>query len=383
MEIKLHEILIRDLIDGYIDNAENGVVAYHGRLNVRPPFQREFIYKDTQRNEVIRTVRKNFPLNVMYWSISGKNERGENTYELLDGQQRTLSICQFCDSKKGFTMEMDGYTRGFWVGFTDDERNQILDYKLNIYICDGNEREKLDWFKIINIAGEELTPQELRNAIYTGPWLTDAKRKFSKMGCVAYKKGEGYVTGVLNRQDYLETALKWIVDKENMVLDKNITIEDYMASHQNDPSANDLWRYFSGVVDWVKTIFPEHRKIMKKVGWGMLFNRYEHNLDGKDTSDLEEEISKLIKDDDVCNKTGIYAYLLSGEEKNLEIRAFSQAMKEAAYEEQKGICKICRKHFEIEDMEADHIIPWSKGGKTSTDNCQMLCRKCNREKSDK
>lgn len=172
MKIEMHEISIRDVVDGYLDSADNGVVAFHGRLDVRPSFQREFVYKDVQRDEVIRTVRKGFPLNVMYWSISGKDENGNDTYELMDGQQRTISIGQYVAGD--FSLDHQGFDN-----LTADERKQILNYPLQVYICEGTEKEKLEWFKIINIAGEELTAQELRNAIYTGPWLADAKRNLA------------------------------------------------------------------------------------------------------------------------------------------------------------------------------------------------------------
>ena len=175
MKIKLHEIPVRDVVAGYVDSAENGVVGYGGKLNIRPAFQREFIYKDKQRDEVVRTIRKNFPLNVMYWV---KSDNGN--YELLDGQQRTISICQYVNGD--FSIDHRAFHN-----LTDTERKEILDYPLMIYICEGTDKEKLDWFKIINIAGEQLTAQELRNAIYTGEWLTEAKKYFSKSQCPAYQ----------------------------------------------------------------------------------------------------------------------------------------------------------------------------------------------------
>lgn len=177
MKIELHEIPARDVVEGYTDSAENGVTGYNGRLDIRPAFQREFIYKDKQRNEVVYTIMKNFPLNVMYW-VKGD----DGNFEVLDGQQRTISICQYVTD--GFSVVVDGMPRKFG-NLTKTEQDQILDYPLMIYICEGTDKEKLDWFKIINIAGEQLTDQELRNAIYTGEWLAEAKRHFSKSGCPA------------------------------------------------------------------------------------------------------------------------------------------------------------------------------------------------------
>ena len=222
MKIELNEIPVSDVVKGYKDSAENGVVGYGGRLNIRPAFQREFIYKEKQRNEVLNTVRNDFPLNVMYWVKSG-----EESYEMLDGQQRTISVCQYINGD--FSIQYQ-----YFHNLTKDEQQQILDYKLMIYICDGTDKEKLDWFKIINIAGEQLTAQELRNAIYTGEWLTDAKKYFSKTNCPAYNIAGEYLKGSAIRQDYLETVIKWIAAKEGK------EIEDYMAEYQHEPSANEL-----------------------------------------------------------------------------------------------------------------------------------------------
>ena len=363
MKIKLHEIPVRDVVNGYRDSAENGVVGYGGKLNIRPAFQREFIYKDKQRDEVIRTIRKDFPLNVMYWV---KSDNGG--FELLDGQQRTISICQYVQGD--FSIDHMAFHN-----LTKTEQEQILNYPLMIYICEGTDKEKLDWFKIINIAGEQLTAQELRNAIYTGEWLTEAKRYFSKTYCPAYQIAGDYLSGSAIRQNYLETALKWISDRDG------IEIEDYMSQHQQDTNCNDLWLYFQTVISWVKAIFPTFRKkLMAGLDWGIYYNKY--GTSSHDPKTYEERIVKLLDDEDVSNQKGIYEYLLDGNEKHLSIRAFSPKMARTAYEHQKGICPKCGKYFGIEEMQADHITPWSKGGKTIQENCQMLCSNCNRRKSD-
>lgn len=360
MEIKLYEITIRDVVQGYINNAEDGVLGYNGKLDIRPPFQREFIYNEKERNAVIDTINKGFPLNVMYWSKNG------DKYELLDGQQRTLSFCQYVNGD--FSVDYKGFNN-----LTPDLQNKILDYKLMIYICEGTPSEKLDWFKIINIAGEKLTDQELRNSQYTGKWLFDAKRHFSKTSCPAYQIGEKYLNGSTIRQDYLETALKWISYKYGC------QIEEYMSDHQNDEDANELWMYFQSVIDWINRLFPIYRKEMKGIDWGILYNKY--NEQSYNSSKLEEDVVRLMQDDDVTSKKGIYTYLITGQEKYLSIRAFTDNQKREAYERQKGICPNCKNHFEINEMEADHITPWHAGGKTLPENCQMLCRECNRRKS--
>lgn len=365
MKIKLHEISVRDVVAGYVDNAENGVIGYSGRLNIRPAFQREFIYKDKQRDEVVHTIMKNFPLNVMYW-VKGDNDN----FEVLDGQQRTISVCQYVTD--GFSVIVDGMPRKF-CNLTTMEQNQILDYSLMVYICEGTDKEKLDWFKIINIAGEQLTAQELRNAVYTGEWLAEAKRHFSKNGCPAFKIGKDYLSGSAIRQNYLETAIKWIAARDG------IGIEDYMSQHQHDTNCNELWLYFQTVINWVKATFPNFRKkLMNGLDWGLYYNKY--GAKAHDPRLYEQRILELLDDEDVSNQKGIYEYLLDGNEKHLNIRAFSPKMARTAYERQKGICPKCGKHFEIEKMQADHITPWSRGGKTISANCQMLCANCNRRK---
>ena len=360
MEIKLREIPIREVVKNYLNNDEEGVVGFDGKLNIRPKYQREFVYNDKQRDEVINTIKNNFPLNVMYWA---KND--DDTYEVLDGQQRTISFCEYVVGS--FSLNNLAFHN-----LTDVEQNQILDYKLMIYICTGNDKEKLDWFKIINIAGVQLADQELRNAIYTGEWLTDAKRYFSKNNCPAYNIASDYLNGSPIRQDYLEKSLEWINDGK---------IEDYMSKHQHDQNANELWLYFQSVINWVRLTFVKYRKEMKGVNWGKLYNQFK---DVKfDTNKLEEEVSKLMQDNDVTKKSGIYDYILTRDEKSLSIRAFDDNMKREAYERQTGICVKCEQQFDIENMAADHIIAWSKGGKTTGENCQMLCTRCNAVKSNK
>ncbi|MBQ7208142.1 MAG: DUF262 domain-containing protein [Lentisphaeria bacterium] len=360
MNIELHELTVREIAENYIDNAEDGVIGYDGRLNIRPKYQREFVYDDKKRNAVIETIIKGFPLNVMYWV---KNDDG--TFEVLDGQQRTISFCQYVTG--AFSLN----DRAFH-NLTGTEQRQILDYKVMVYFCEGNDREKLDWFRIINIAGEKLTEQELRNAVYAGPWLADAKLRFSKRNCAAYLRGNKYLNGEPIRQDYLETALGWISGGH---------IEAYMAENQHKPSANELYSYFLRVIDWVEMTFVKYRREMKGQEWGPLYDRYKDRV--VDTAALEERIAELMADDDVTSKKGIYPYVLTGQEKYLSVRAFDNRMKRTAYEKQKGVCPKCGGTFELEQMEADHITPWSQGGKTLAENCQMLCRDCNRRKSDR
>jgi len=363
MKVELHEISIRDITNGYADktDTEEGIVGYSGKLDIRPKYQRNFVYSDPKRNAVIDTIQKNFPLNIMYWV-----KNGDGAFEILDGQQRTISFCQYVDDD--FTIA----DRGF-KNLTDWEREQILDYKLTIYFCEGNDKEKLDWFRVVNTAGEELTPQELLNAIYTGTWLADAKSKFSKTNCAAFGLAKDYVSGSPIRQEFLETALKWISGDE---------IAKYMSAHQHDPNANELWLYFQNVIHWVESTFVTKRKeIMKRVDWGALYNEFRGKM--LDAKELEREIHILLMDDDVTSKKGIYPYVLTHDEKHLNIRTFTESQKVATYERQGRACINCGGHFELNEMEADHITPWHDGGKTIPENCQMLCRKCHDRKSGK
>ena len=362
MKIELQKIKIRDLVDWYFDNPETWeVLAYWWKLDVRPPYQREFIYGEKERQAVIDTITQWFPLNIMYWAV-----RGDWTYEIIDWQQRTISICQYVNCEFFYLMRK-------FDNLTKDEQDKILDYELMVYFCEWTDKEKLKRFETINIAWKELEKQELLNAIYCWSWVTDAKRYFSKKWWPAEWLAGDYMAWEVIRQKYLETAIKWI-SKWN--------IEVYMANHQHDPNAAALWRYFQDVITRVQTTFKVKRKsFMKWVERWKLYNEYKDQI--FDTDYLEKETARLIKDDSVTNKKGIYEYLLTNDESCLNIRKFSTSEREAAYERQNWICAKCGKHFKIEEMEADHITPRSQWGQTVLENCQMLCRDCNRRKSNK
>jgi hypothetical protein len=363
MKIELNKIPIHKVIAGYKDSAEEGVVAYGGKLDIRPKYQREFVYTGKQRDAVLETVKNGFPLNVMYWV---KTDQGN--FEVMDGQQRTISIGQYVNGD---------FSLGdrFFHNLTKEEQDKILNYELMIYFCEGTDKERLDWFRIINIAGEKLTDQELRNAVYTGSWLSDAKLKFSKTHCAAYllaNDGGSLINGSPIRQEYLETALSWINDGK---------IEDYMAKHQHNKNAEELWQYFQEVIAWVHKTFTKYRKEMKGVEWGRLYNKYKDVA--YDAKEIEGKTLKLIDDDEVQSLKGIYEYILTDEEKHLNLRQFDDKTKRKVFEKQKGKCVWCKKTFEFEGMEADHITPWHEGGKTTAMNCQMLCKDDNRKKSGK
>ncbi len=379
MKIELKEIKVRDLFNGYYDGGDLGsIVGFGGLLNIRPAYQREFVYDDEKRNAVIDTVKKGFPLNVMYWA------KVNGGFELLDGQQRTISICRYVQG----AYSVDGK---YYHNLTQAERDEIDNYKLMVYVCEGTDRERLDWFRIINIAGLKLTDQELRNANYTGPWLEDAKRFFSKNNCAAVQLSKGYVKGECDRQRYLEIALSWIADAQGLK-----SIEEYMAQHQHDIDASELKDYFQKVIDWVKDIFPKPKKNeMEGLDWGIFYNKHSKNTYDRDQ--IAKDVDRLQKDKDVTKKRGIFEYLLDGDERHLSIRTFDEDERLEVYTRQDGMCPMCQRdgrskvdathdksnaHWELDEMEADHIVPWSKGGKTTVDNCQMLCRLHNGMKSN-
>lgn len=376
MKISEEKIKIRDIVQGYSDDGDTGVYGYNKKLTIRPEYQREFIYSQQQRDAVIDSVMQKYPLNLMYWSLT------KTGYEVLDGQQRTISICQYINGD--FPVKINGNDK-FFHNMTKEEQEMIMNYELSINICDGTDAEKLEWFKRINIAGVVLTNQELLNATYTGPWLADAKRFFSKRNCVAKQMSDGYLKGNPIRQDLLETALNWIADRDGLE-----SGQMYMAIHQKDEDANDLWMYFQEVISWAKRLFPSAQKgITDTQQWGFLYNKYHDKQ--YNSNKLADDLKKLVLDDDVTKNAGIIQYLLSDrthhDEKALSIRNFTPAQKMRAYERQQHKCPICQKNgldveYTFDEMEGDHIIPWSQGGRTVDENLQMLCKKCNNEKSN-
>ena len=370
MTIKQIEVTVGDIARGYINNEEQGVRGYGGQLDIRPPYQREFIYNESEQQAVISTVLKGYPLNVMYWVR--RSEDAECPYEVMDGQQRTLSLCEYVDGKFAYDFKN-------FFNQPADIQKLILDYPLTIYLCEGEPSEKLEWFKTINIAGKPLNEQEINNAVYAGPFVTDAKRHFSKSNCGAYRLGKDLVNGTPIRQEFLKKALEWMAEHETRE-GKPQSVVGYMAEHQHDPNANNLWTYFQNVLNWTITNFDlkKFKKIMKGLNWALYYDKYHSTT--LDTADLASRISKLILDSDVQKQMGIIPYVLTGDERHLDLRGFPEDIKLAVWEKQHHICPSCQKEFDYEFMEGDHITPWREGGRTVIENCQMLCRECNRRK---
>ncbi len=373
MTIKLLEVTVSEITKGYMNNDEQGVRGYGGLLDIRPPYQREFIYNEKEQQAVISTVLAGFPLNVMYWVK--RSEDAECPYEVMDGQQRTLSLCEYVAGK--FSYDFKNF-----FNQPKDIQQKILDYKLTVYVCEGKPSEKLAWFRTINIAGKPLNEQEINNAIYAGPFVSDAKKHFSKSNCGAYRLGKDLVNGTPIRQDFLRKALEWMAAHETRNK-HNQTIVGYMADHQHDPNANNLWSYFQQVLNWAITNFELRRfkKIMKGLDWAELYDRFGDST--LDTVELANRISVLMRDSEIQRPNGIIPYVLTGDEHYLDLRAFPEDIKLAVWEKQHHICPHCHKEFDFEFMEGDHITPWRKGGRTVIENCQMLCVECNRRKGAK
>ena len=373
MTIKQIQVTVGEVCRGYVNNDELGVRGYDGRLDIRPAYQREFIYNDKEQQAVITTILNGYPLNVMYWVH--RSDDADCPYEVMDGQQRTLSFCEYVAGK--FSYEFKNF-----FNLPEDKQQLILSYPLTIYVCEGEPSEKLEWFRTINIAGKALNDQELANAVYAGPFVSDAKRHFSKPNCGAYRLGKDLVNGILNRQDFLRKALQWMADHENRQ-GHSQTVIGYMAQHQHDPNANNLWSYFQNVLNWAITNFDmkKFRRIMKGLDWAMLYDRY--GSETLDTAALAQRISALMRDGEVQKPTGIIPYVLTGDERYLDLRAFPDDIKLAVWELQGHCCKLCGRELDFELMEGDHITPWRDGGRTVKENCQMLCRDCNRRKGGK
>lgn len=383
MEIKKVAITIEDLCKDYVNESETdieqGVYAYGGKLCVRPAFQRSFVYNKKQENAVIDTALKGFPLNIMYWV-----DNGDGTYDCLDGQQRTISLCNFVDGISSFNAPWFNGDKKNYIHtikrIDPDLYDRFMKYELEVYICKGSKAEQMEWFRTINIAGEELYPQELRNASYVSAWLTDAKRYFSKASgsstakCPAERIGGQYTNKNANRQEILAQVIGWFVGST-----EDADICQYMEDHINDPDASELWTYFNNIINWINKIFPGvYDKGMASVNWGTLYNHYSD--DELDPDEICAKFDELIefkasKELDV-GVAKIVEYCITRDEKLLKHRQFSEAQRSTLYKRQKGICPDCGQHFVANEMHAHHIVPWYNGGITDLSNGVMLCKNC-------
>ncbi|MEE0891476.1 MAG: DUF262 domain-containing protein [Succinivibrio sp.] len=381
------DITIKDICDGFIYNELEGKGLYglSGKLTIQPEYQRNYIYADGEKDvAVIDSILKGYPLGIIYFNIVGNDD-----YEVLDGQQRITSIGRFVTGK--FAIKDSKGMEQYFSSLSSDLQEKILNTTLLIYFCEGTESEIKEWFKTINIAGIPLNKQELRNAIYSGPFVTAAKAKFSNSQNSNIQKWSAYISGDVKRQDYLETALNWVSKGK---------INEYMSLHRQDTEINELSRYFDAVIEWVNATFIDTHKEMKGLDWGNLYETYHTKR--YDANKLKNDIDTLMADEFVTNKKGIFEYVLGGcnDKKLLNIRVFDKSTIKTVYAKQtaeakkKGIsnCPMCAKSgdkskstkiYAINEMDADHVTAWSNGGSTSIDNCQMLCSTCNRVKGNR
>ena len=380
-----YAVTIRRLFEGCTNefgepcfmNKETGEIrCFDEKLNPRPSYQREFVYSEQDQKKVFETLHRAFPLGTMYWC-----DTGDGSYELIDGQQRTISILNILTD--GVSISIYGEDK-FFSDLPESEQEQILDQELLIYVCSGDVSEKLDWFSTINIAGKALKAQELRSAVYSGPFVSDARRYFVS-GAAGAALANGYDVFVNNstlRQELLEQVLFWHADFEGFN-DGNLdrAIRNYLKTHRSDEDAKSLFGYYEEVLGWANYIFgTKYKKELPKVEWGLLYNHY-HEIPCS-PREIRAKVDALMENPEITKKVAIFEYVFSGEEKILSPRAFDDSMKRSKLEEQDHKCAYCG--GEILDMKsahADHIIPWSKGGKTEYGNLQILCVKCNCKKS--
>jgi 5-methylcytosine-specific restriction endonuclease McrA len=379
-------ITVKDICDGFVYNEleGKGLFGLSGKLTIQPEYQRNYIYADGKKDvAVIQSILKGYPIGLIYF-----NKISDNEFEVLDGQQRITSIGRYITGK--FAIKDQNGLEHYFSGIADDKQNLILKTKLLIYECEGTESEIKEWFKTINIAGVPLNNQELLNAVYSGPFVTLCKTEFSNSENANIQKWSAYISGTVNRQEFLECALDW-VSKGN--------IGDYMSQPRKDKNINEVKKYFTSVIDWVSAVFIDVENEMRGLEWGRFYEEYH----GKsyNPKKVSEKLKKLYADPYIKNRRGVFEHILGGckDTKLLEVRVFDEATKNVVYKKQTEVaekkdvsnCPLCAvghdanksKIWKLAEMDADHVTAWSKGGATDIKNCQMLCKTHNRAKGNK
>lgn len=377
---------IQDICNGFVYNEleGKGLFGLGGKLTIQPEYQRNYIYADGKKDvAVIQSILKGYPLGLIYF-----NKVADDKFEVLDGQQRITSIGRYVTGK--FAVKDQNDLEQYFSGLPQELQDKILNTELLIYECQGSESEIKEWFKTINIAGVPLNNQELLNAVYSGPFVTLAKAEFSNSQNANVQMWSAYISGNVNRQDYLAAALDWVSHGH---------VGDYMSQHRYDDNINELKTYFASVIDWASSVFIDVKNEMCGLEWGRLYEQYHQNA--YNPAEVSQKLHELYADPYVTNKRGIVEYILGGcsDTKLLNIRIFGEADKQTVYEQQtitareQGIsnCPLCAmsndanhdRIWKLSEMDADHVTAWSKGGSTDISNCQMLCKTHNRAKGNK
>ncbi len=380
------DITIRNIVDGFVYNEleGKGLFGLSGNLTIQPEYQRNYIYADGKKDvAVVDSILKGYPIGVLYF-----NKVADDKFEVLDGQQRITSFGRFVTGK--FAVKDSNGNEQYYSGMADVQHKKIMDTPLLVYICEGEEPEIKDWFRTINIAGVELTKQEILNAVYSGPFVTLAKEEFSNSQNSNIQKWGAYIAGDVKRQAYLERALDWV---------SHGAVDNYMSKHRLDHDITDLKAYFDTIINWISSVFTDVESEMKGLEWGRLYEAYHSQ--SYDSAKVSEEVHRLLGDYNIKDRRGVFEYILSGSKdtKLLNIRVFDEPIKKIVYAKQteaagtkgESNCPLCAighdankdKIWSLSEMDADHVTAWSKGGETSVENCQMLCKTHNRAKGNR
>ena len=385
------DITVGDICKGFVYNEYEGkgLFGLSGKLTIQPEYQRNYIYADGKRDvAVIDSLLRSYPLGLIYFV-----KVGEDKYEVLDGQQRITSFGRYVTGKFPI-MDSNDIPR-YYDGLAEDQKRLIMEAKLTIYVCEGEESEIKEWFKTINIAGIPLNEQELSNAIHSGPFVTKAKEEFSNSQNANIQKWSAYIKGEVIRQDYLRTALEWVSKAKD-----HDDVDKYMSLHRYDTDINELKKYFNAVIDWISSVFTDVESEMRGLEWGRLYETY--HMTPYNPQDVSDKVHELYGDAAVKNRRGVFEYILGGcqDAKLLDIRVFEESTKKAKYTQQtdaakkKDIsnCPMCatsgqaafiKRIWKYNEMDADHVQAWSNGGATDIKNCQMLCKTHNRSKGNR
>ena len=388
MKTELKQHSVKNIVEDFEYNEleGKGLFGLSGRLTIQPEYQRNYIYADGKKDvAVVQSLLKGYPLGLIYF-----NKTGADTFEVLDGQQRITSFGRYVTNR--FAVKDENGMEQYFTGLAPEQQAKILNATILVYECEGAEPEIKAWFRTINTAGVPLNDQELLNAVYSGPFVTAGKAEFSNSQNANIQKWGAYVSGAVNRQDYWARALEWVAKGEDH-------IEGYMSAHRTNGDISEVKAYFNGVINWITTVFTDIESEMKGLEWGRLYESY--HAQKYDSKAMSADVQRLYGDPYVKNRRGIWEFLLGGAKETnlLDIRIFDEATKKATYKRQttaaetKGIsnCPLCAighdgvktKVHKLDDMDADHVAAWSKGGETSPENCQMLCKSHNRAKGNR